>query len=156
MALRQNLPKINRRLTHRTFSTGKGIQHSGLMTCVVLLKCLPKKQGCRPQRTIADNLGSYVAARRRIIPAVERRSHKGLNDRAENSHLPLRQRERAIRASRSTGGLQRFAAIYSAVRQALRPSLLPPLRPCQPICTGLMPWQNGTPWPALPPEPSHG
>jgi putative transposase len=58
-----------------------------------LLRRLLKKQGCPPRRMITDKLGSYAAARRQIMPAVDHRSHKGLNNRAENSHLPLRRRE---------------------------------------------------------------
>lgn len=61
-----------------------------------MLTRLLKKQGCVPKRIITDKLGSYAAARRQIMPAVEHRSHKGLNNRAENSHLPLRRRERAM------------------------------------------------------------
>lgn len=34
---------------------------------------------------IADKLGSYVAAKRKIMPGVEHRHHKGLNNRAGNS-----------------------------------------------------------------------
>jgi putative transposase len=60
-----------------------------------LLKRLLKKQSCPPWRMITDKLGSYTAARRQIMPRTEHRSHKGLNNRAENSHLPLRRRERA-------------------------------------------------------------
>jgi putative transposase len=62
-----------------------------------LLRRLLKKQGCPP--------------RRQIVPTVEPRSHKGLNNRAENSHLPLRQRERAMQGFRSPGGLQRFVNV---------------------------------------------
>jgi putative transposase len=43
-----------------------------------MLKRLLKKQGCPPQRLITDKLGSYAAARRQIMPAIEHRSHKGL------------------------------------------------------------------------------
>jgi putative transposase len=50
------------------------------------------------------------------MPAVEHRSHKGLNNRAENSHVPLRKRERMMQGFRSVGGLQRFVAVFSAVR----------------------------------------
>lgn len=39
---------------------------------------------------ITDKLRSYGAAKRQIMPTLEHRSHKGLNNRAENSHLPLR------------------------------------------------------------------
>ena len=72
-----------------------------------LLTRLLKKQGCPPRRMITDKLGSYAAARRPIMPAIEHRSHKGLNNRAENSHLPLRRRERAMQGFRSPGSLQR-------------------------------------------------
>jgi putative transposase len=70
---------------------------------------------------ITDKLGSYAAARRQIMPAVEHRQHKGLNNRAENSHLPLRQRERAMQGFRSPGGLQRFVSVFSAVRNLFVP-----------------------------------
>jgi putative transposase len=86
-----------------------------------LLKRLLKKQGCLPRRIITDKLGSYAAARRQLMPAVEHRSHKGLNNRAENSHLPLRRRERAMQGFRSTGGLQRFVNVFSAVRNLFVP-----------------------------------
>ncbi len=54
-----------------------------------LLTRLMKKQGMVPKRIITDKLSSYGAARRQVMPRVEHRSHKGLNNRAENSHLPL-------------------------------------------------------------------
>ncbi|MBS7455322.1 IS6 family transposase, partial [Microvirga sp. 3-52] len=86
-----------------------------------LLKRLLKKQGCPPRRLITDKLGSYAAARRQIMPAVEHRSHKGLNNRAENSHLPLRRRERVMQGFRSAGGLQQFVNVFSAVRNLFAP-----------------------------------
>ena len=42
--------------------------------------------------------------------------HKGLNNRAENSHLPLRERQRAMQGYRSPGSLQRFVSIHSSIR----------------------------------------
>ncbi|MFC1456474.1 IS6 family transposase [Microvirga arabica] len=86
-----------------------------------LLRRLLKKQGCPPRRMITDKLGSYAAARRQIMPAVDHRSHKGLNNRAENSHLPLRRREQAMQGFRSPGGLQRFASVFSATRNLFVP-----------------------------------
>lgn len=81
-----------------------------------LLRRLLMKQGCPPRRMITDKLGSYATVRRQIIPRTEHRSHKGLNNRAENSHLPLRRREQAMQGFRSLGGLHRFASVFSAVR----------------------------------------
>ena len=86
-----------------------------------LLKRLLKKQGCPPRRMITDKLGSYAAARRQIMPRTEHRWHKELNNRAENSHLPLRRRERAMQGFRSPGGLQRFTSVFSAVRNLFVP-----------------------------------
>jgi putative transposase len=71
-----------------------------------LLRRLLKKQGCRPRRMITDKLGSYAAARRQMMPMIEHRSHKGLDNRARNSHLPPRRRERIMQGFRSAGGLQ--------------------------------------------------
>jgi putative transposase len=67
-----------------------------------------KKQGIAPNRIITDKLPSYAAAKRQVMPSVEHRSHKGLNNRAKNSHPPLRKRERVMQGFRSAGGLQRF------------------------------------------------
>jgi len=86
-----------------------------------LLKRLLRKQGCPPKRLITDKPGSYAAARRQIMPAVEHRSHKGLNNRAENSHRLFRRRERARQGFRSPGGLQRFVSVFPAVRNLFVP-----------------------------------
>ncbi|ATI43762.1 IS6 family transposase (plasmid) [Pacificitalea manganoxidans] len=81
-----------------------------------LLRRLMKRQERTPKRFITDKLRSYGAAKREIAPGVEHRSHKGLNNRAENSHLPFRKRERAMQGYRSLGSLQRFVSIHSAIR----------------------------------------
>ena len=86
-----------------------------------LLRRLLKKQRAAPKRMITDKLGSYGAARRQVMPDVEHRSHKGLNNRAENSHVPLRKRERTMQGFRSPGGLQRFVSIFSALRNLFVP-----------------------------------
>ncbi|SNT76731.1 putative transposase [Paracoccus seriniphilus] len=54
-----------------------------------LLKALIKRFGL-PERVVTDKLRSFAAARREIAPGLEHRSYKGLNNRAENSHLPFR------------------------------------------------------------------
>ncbi len=81
-----------------------------------LLTRLMKKQGMAPKRIITDKLPSYGAAKRQVMPGIEHRSHKGLNNRAENSHVPLRKRERMMQGFRSVGGLQRFTSVFSAAR----------------------------------------
>ncbi len=63
-----------------------------------------------PRVVITDKLACYGAARRAILPSVEHRRHKGLNNRAENSHQPTRERERRMRRFKSPGHAQRFLA----------------------------------------------
>ncbi|GAA2973194.1 hypothetical protein GCM10010446_67010 [Streptomyces enissocaesilis] len=50
-----------------------------------------------PRGVVTDKLRSYGAARREVMSSVEQRSHKGLSNRAENSHRLARQRERAMK-----------------------------------------------------------
>jgi putative transposase len=56
-------------------------------------------KSCRyvPRVIITDKFKSYGAAKREILPGVEHRQHKGLNNRAENAHPPTRQQERQMR-----------------------------------------------------------
>jgi putative transposase len=62
-----------------------------------LLRKLLKRQGRPPRVLITDKLGSCSAAERELMPDVEHRRHKGLNDRAKNSHQPTRRRERQMK-----------------------------------------------------------
>src|SRR5256884_9839676 len=61
-----------------------------------------------PGVIITDKLKSYGAAKREILPGVEHRHHKRLNNRAENSHQPTRLREKNMRKFKSAGQSQRF------------------------------------------------
>jgi putative transposase len=61
-----------------------------------------------PRVIIPEKLRSYSAAKREILPGVEHRQHKGLNNRAENSHQPTRLREKKMRRFKSAGHAQRF------------------------------------------------
>jgi putative transposase len=82
---------------------------------------LLKKTRTVPRVIITDKLRSYGAAHREIMPSVEHRSHKGLNNRAENSHQPTRQRERAMKGFRAVGGAQRFLSAFSGISPHFRP-----------------------------------
>ena len=82
---------------------------------------LMKKTGAVPRVIVTDKLRSYGAAHREVMACVEHRSHKGLNNRAENSHQPTRQRERAMKGFRSTGAAQRFLSAFSGISPHFRP-----------------------------------
>jgi hypothetical protein len=55
-------------------------------------------KGCQyvPHVLVTDRLKSYGAAQHEVLPSVEHRQHRYLNNRAENSHQPPRQRERRL------------------------------------------------------------
>ncbi|WP_032980050.1 DDE-type integrase/transposase/recombinase, partial [Rhizobium leguminosarum] len=72
-------------------------------------------QGRPPLAMITDKLQSYGAAKREIMPGVEHRSHKGLDNRAENSHQPVRRRERIMKCFKSQRHLQRFVSIHDPI-----------------------------------------
>ena len=69
-----------------------------------------------PRVIITDKLKSYGAAKNDIMPGVEHRQHKGLNNRAENSHQPTRQQEKQMRRFKSPGQAQRFLFVRGQVR----------------------------------------
>jgi putative transposase len=50
-----------------------------------------------------------------IMPGVEHRQHKGLNNRAENSHQPTRRRERIMKRFKSPRQVQRFLSIHDQI-----------------------------------------
>jgi putative transposase len=74
-----------------------------------------------PRVIITDNLKSYGAAKREILPGVEHRQHRYLNNRAENSHQPTRQRERRMQGFKSPGHAPRFLSAYGPIAQHFRP-----------------------------------
>ena len=85
-----------------------------------LLRKLLKRQMRPPRVMITDKLASYGAAKREIMPGIEHRQHKGLNNRAENSHQPTRQRERAMRRFKSAEQAQRFLGPFGTVGDHFR------------------------------------
>ncbi len=78
--------------------------------------CKLLKRQCRAPRIMAtDKLASYGAAKRAVMPSVEHRKHKGLNNRAENSHQPTRRREQQMKRFKSAGQVQRFLSAHDGI-----------------------------------------
>src|SRR3954453_7006983 len=88
---------------------------------VRFLRKLLKGLAYVPRVVITDKLASYGAALREVLPSVEHRRHKGLNNRAENSHQPTRERERRMRRFKDPGHAQRFLAAYGPIASHFRP-----------------------------------
>ena len=80
-----------------------------------LLRKLLKRQCRAPRVMVTDKLGSYGAAKKELMPGIEHRRHKGLNNRAENSHQPTRRRERQMKHFKSAGQAQRFLSAHDQI-----------------------------------------
>ena len=76
--------------------------------------------GCRPRVIITDKLRSYAAAKRIVMPGVAHRQHRYLNNRAENSHQPTRERERRMRRFKSAAHAQRFVEVHGIIGSHFR------------------------------------
>ncbi|MDP9379150.1 MAG: IS6 family transposase, partial [Chloroflexota bacterium] len=74
-----------------------------------------------PRVIITDKLGSYGAAKREVLPGVEHRQNRYLNNRAENSHQPTRRRERVMQRFKSAGHAQRFLSAFGLIRDHFCP-----------------------------------
>jgi putative transposase len=70
-----------------------------------------------PRVCIPDKLKSDGAAQREILPRVDPRQHRSLNNRAEHSGQPTRQRERRRQGCKSPVQAQRFLAAYGLIAQ---------------------------------------
>ena len=74
-----------------------------------------------PRVLVTDKLGSYQVAHREFMSSVEHRRSRYLNNRAENSHQPTRQRERAMKRFKSLRHAQRFLSAFSGISAHFRP-----------------------------------
>ncbi|MEO8723360.1 MAG: IS6 family transposase [Sphingobium sp.] len=72
-----------------------------------------KRHG-RADRIVTDGLKSYPAAMRELGNLDRREMGQWLNNRAENSHLPFRRRERAMLRFRQMKALQKFASVHDS------------------------------------------
>ncbi len=91
---------------------------------VKFLRKLLKGLAYVPRVVVTDKLASDGAALRAVLPGVEHRRHKGLNNRAENAHQPTRERERRMRRFKSPGHAQRFLAAYGPIASTVRSEYL--------------------------------
>ena len=77
------------------------------------LKKAMKRYG-QPEVVVTDKLRSYGAAMKVIGNADRQETGRWVNNRAENSHLPFRRRERAMLRFRRTATLQKFVSVLAS------------------------------------------
>jgi len=80
-----------------------------------LLRKLLRRQGFVPTVIVTDKLRSYGAALREIGFSGLHEQGLRANNRAENSHQPLRRRERKMQGFKSIKSAQRFVSAHAAV-----------------------------------------
>lgn len=86
----------------------------GKASALKFMRKAMKRYG-NPQVVVTDRFRSYGSAMREIGNANQRETGWHMNNRAENSHLPFRRRERAMSRFRRMRSLQKFASIHSSV-----------------------------------------
>lgn len=69
----------------------------------------------RPERVVTDGLRSYTAAMAEIGNAERQEVGRWENNRAENSHLPFRRRERVMQRFRRMKTLQKFSSVHAQI-----------------------------------------
>ena len=123
---RWHLDEVFVRINGKTHYLWRAVDHEGEVleayvnkrrnrkAALRFLRKAMKRYG-RPETIVIDKLGSYRAALRTLGNAACQETGRWLNNRAENSHQPLRRRERAMQRFRQTRTLQKFAAIHSSV-----------------------------------------
>ena len=80
-----------------------------------LMRKLLKSQGFSPDAVMTDELPSYGAALSELGMRARHKTGGRINNRAENSHLPIRQRERRMQRFKSAGSAQRFLSTHAAI-----------------------------------------
>ena len=80
-----------------------------------LMRKLLKSQGFSPDAVVTDKLPSIGAALSELGMRARHITGGRINNRAENSHLPVRQRERRMQRVRSAGSAQRFLSTHAAI-----------------------------------------
>ena len=84
-------------------------------------KCLLAGLKYKPRKIVTDGLRSYGVAQREVLPGVQHRTSRYLNNRAENSHRPTRHRERQMRRFKSPEQAPRFLSVHAMIYSHFRP-----------------------------------
>ena len=128
-----HLDEVYLRINGRRYYLWRAVDQDG---CVLDIRVQPRRdpraaqrffrkllKGLRyaPRVIITDKLKSDEAARKELMPGIEHRPHQGLNNRAELSHQPTRQREWQMRRFKSPGHTQRFLSAHGPINYLFRP-----------------------------------
>jgi putative transposase len=129
-----HLDEVRLRINGKTCWLWRAVDQDGMVLDILVqerrnqeaaetfLRRLVAGQPAVPRLVVTDKLASYTPALKNVLPRAEHRKHKGLNNRAENSHQPTRQRERAMRRFKSLAQAQRFLEPFGPIREHFCPN----------------------------------
>jgi len=124
---RWHLDEVFVRINGETHYLWRAVDHEGEVLDILaqarrnkkaalkLMRKLLKKQGFAPTTVTIDKLRTYGAAFRDLDLTGHHETGRYKNNRSENSHQPVRRRERKMQGFKSPGSAQRFLAIHSVV-----------------------------------------
>lgn len=122
-----HLDEMTVKLNGEYFILWRAVDSDGYQLDILLQKRRDKKSAIRflsrllgsypaPRVIVTDKLKSYVKPIRNMCPDTDHRTHKGLNNRAENSHQPTRRKERCLINFKSPQGIQKTLSLMGKVR----------------------------------------
>jgi len=123
---RWHLDEVFVRINGETHYLWRAVDHEGEVLEVLATKRRDRKAALRfmkramkrygrPRSIVTDRLRSYRAALKIIGNVDNQTCQRRLNNRAENSHQPLRRRERAMIEFRRAKTMQKFAAVHASI-----------------------------------------
>jgi len=123
---RWHLDEVFVKINGETHYLWRAVDHEGEVLESVVTKTRDRKAALRflkktmkrhgkPEAIVTDRLRSYGAALKDLGRGDDREMGRWLNNRAENSHLPFRRRERAMLRFRRMRTLQKFASVHASV-----------------------------------------
>ncbi len=122
-----HLDEMNIKINGETFILWRAVDCDGYELEILLQKRRNKKSATRfltrllgnypmPRVIITDKLKSYQKPIHYMYPKTVHRSHRGLNNRVENSHQPTRRKEKILIKFKSPKGVQRTLSLMGKVR----------------------------------------
>ena len=121
-----HLDEVFVRINGKLHYLWRAVDHEGEMLEAYVTKSRDRKAALKflrnamkrygaPDQVVTDKLSSYKAAMRELGIVRRQETGRWLNNRAENSHQPLRRREQIMNRFRSMRSLKKFAAVQSSV-----------------------------------------
>jgi putative transposase len=123
---RWHLDEVFVKISRVTHYLWRAVDHEGEVLESVVAKTRDRKAALKsfkksmkrhgpPENIVSDRLRSYCAALKDLGRGDDREMGRWMNNRAENSHLPFRRRERAMLRFRRMRTLQKFASVHASV-----------------------------------------